>query len=171
MKTKYTAVFAIAMLFIFVGAIQAQYNFYPDSRWSVSSAVYPSGSYVQLPTAPPTPLPVTQTRVYQTPIGVLSVNPSIQILPNNSWTQTEVPIVCCRTNQALMFASSNSVPITGATINSGSYISTNSGLNWFGQEYINNGNTANQRGDPGPTYDKNQRVIFTHLAASQYGAV
>ena len=69
-----------------------------------------------------------------------------------------------------MFGSSNVV--SGSTINSSSFISTNGGLVWTGQDYINNGNPNNQRGDPGPAYDKNGTIIFTHLSsATNFGSL
>lgn len=163
--------FILLILFVSLGKNFTQIRYADnDPRWNrLVTAVYPSGQYVQLPQKM---LKVAHIapRVIRTPYEVLLVNPSIQVLPSAGTSQTEVPLVACRTNPNLMFGSSNAV--SGSTINSGSYITTNGGVSWFGSNMINNGNTSNQRGDPGPTYDKNQRVIFTHLSsASTFGSV
>jgi hypothetical protein len=136
-----------------------------------STVILATGVY---PSLPPLVMDVPRipTKIIRTPYEVLVINPNpnIRVLPTTSTTQTEVPLVCSRANQNLMFGSSNAV--TGSTINSGSYITTNGGLNWFGQEYINNGNTNNQRGDPGPAYGMNSRLIFTHLSSNtNFGGV
>ena len=142
-------------------------------RWNnnPSTVIYATGEY---PSLPPLVLDVPRipTKIIRTPSEVLVINPNpnIRVLPSTSTTQTEVPLVCSRINPNFMFGSSNAV--TGSTINSGSYITTNGGLNWFGSNIINNGNTNNQRGDPGPTIDKDQRVIFTHLSSNtNFGGV
>jgi subtilisin-like proprotein convertase family protein len=134
-----------------------------------STVILATGEY---PSLPPIVLDVPRipTKIIRTPYEVLVVNPSIRVLPSTSTTETELPLVSSRVNPNFMFGSSNAV--TGSSINSGSYITTNSGVNWFGSNMINNGNTSNQRGDPGPTIDKNQRVIFTHLSSNtNFGSV
>jgi subtilisin-like proprotein convertase family protein len=136
-----------------------------------STVILATGEY---PSLPPLVLDVPRipTKIIRTPYEILIVNPNpnIRVLPSASTTQTELPLVSSRVNPNFMFGSSNAV--TGSSINSGSYITTNGGVNWFGSNMINNGNTNNQRGDPGPTIDKDQRVIFTHLSSSvNFGGV
>ena len=129
-----------------------------------------SGVYNQLPVGGnDNYIPTTQPRYFYSPQGVTAVNPSFRIFPSTI-TQNEVIIVCQRTNQSRMFASANTIP--GSTINAGDYYTTNNGLNWAGYDYINNGNTANQRSDPGPAYDKNGVILFTHITSTtNFGAV
>ena len=171
MNSKHKLLAFLCLLFFVTGLAKAQLYNVNNARWNWdprTSAVYPSGQYVMLPLN--NKVPQGETQVIHSPQGILLVYPNIQVLPSTSTTETEVPLVTCRTNPNLMFGSSNAV--NGSTINSGSYISTNGGASWIGGNTINNGNTNNQRGDPGPTYDKNQTVIFTHLSsASNFGGV
>jgi hypothetical protein len=127
------------------------------------------GVYNQLPMGNDNYIPSTQPRYLMSPLGVTAVNPSFRIFPS-SVTQNEVIIVCCRTNQGRMFASANT--IAGSWINAGDYYTTNSGLNWAGHDSIQNGMWNNQRSDPGPAYDKNGVVLFTHITSTtNFGGV
>ena len=140
-----------------------------SSRWNnPGTYIMSSGNYVPLPSETYVQ-PVTAPRKVSTPQGDLVVAPNIRVLPGTV-SQTEVPITISRANPLLMFGSSNAV--NGSTINSGSYMTTDGGNSWFGTNTINNGNTANQRGDPGPAYGKDSRLIFTHLSStSNFGGV
>jgi len=164
---------ALSALAIFVigFVILTGQKFDENPRWVNNPAFSEmrQGVYNQLPTGNEIYIPTTSPRYIMSPMGVTAVNPSFRIFPS-SITQNEVIIVCCRTNQSWMFASANTIP--GSTINAGDYYTTNSGLNWAGYDYINNGNTANQRSDPGPAYDKNGVILFTHItSATNFGAV
>jgi hypothetical protein len=167
-KLIFLLIFAVFGYLVFTGQKSDD-----SPQWdnNPSTVVHALGNYAPLP---PVVYDVDRipTKIIRTPYEVLVINPNpnIRVLPSTSTAQTEVPLVCCRVNQSFMFGSSNAV--TGSTINSGSYITTNGGLNWFGSNIINNGNTNNQRGDPGPTIDKDQRVIFTHLSSNtNFGSV
>jgi hypothetical protein len=132
----------------------------------LATGEYPSFPYLVLD------FPRIPTKIVRTPYEsiVINSNPNIRVHPSATTTQTEVPLVCSRVNQNFMFGSSNA--ITGFTINSGSYITTNGGVNWFGSDNINTVNANNQRGDPGPAIGMNSRLIFTHLSsASNFGNV
>ena len=143
-----------------------------NPKWDQTpyTVFYPLGGYTPLPQQV---LPVprsTAPRAVRTKDEVLIIYPNIQVLPSPGVLQIETPIVACRNNPMLMFGSSNI--IQGGQINAGSFITTNGGVSWTGTNYINNGNTANQRSDPGPAYDKNQRLIFTHITSNtNFGAV
>ena len=153
-------------LMIFTGQ-----KFEDNPRWVNNPAFTEmrQGVYNQLPVNQEVYIPTTSPRYVMSPSGVTAVNPSFRVFPSTI-TQNEVIIVCCRTNQSWMFASANTIP--GSTINAGDYYTTNSGVNWAGFDYINNGNTANQRSDPGPAYDKNGVLLFTHItSATNFGAV
>jgi hypothetical protein len=164
MKHKLSFSFVLLVLFLLGSNSFAQDN----SKWNSSTVIMANGNYVPLPQQPYTN-PVTEPRKVSTKDGVVVVFPNIRVLPGST-SQTEVPLTISRVNPLLMFGSSNAV--AGSTINSGSYITTNGGSSWFGTNTINNGNTTNQRGDPGPIYGKDSRIIFTHLqSASNFGPV
>jgi hypothetical protein len=170
MKLKHTIPVSVCVLLFLNGLVYTQDKKPESQRWNnMSTVVYATGEYISLPQKI---LPVDRPNVPHiiiTPYEALTVYPNIQVLPSTTTTQTEVPLVCSRVNPNFMFGSSNAV---SGTINSGSYITTNGGLNWFGSNIINNGNPNNQRGDPGPTIDKNQRVIFTHISSAiNFGSV
>ena len=159
-------VFLTALLCISSIAVSQDNN---DSRWNnPSSVVMAYGDYVPLPFVP-YENPVTQPWTVSTAQGNFLVFPNIRVLPTSN-QQTEVPLVISRNTPTFMFGSSNRT--SGSDINSGSYITTNGGVTWFGQDFINNGNTNNQRGDPGPAIGKDNRVIFTHLSSNtNFGGV
>jgi subtilisin-like proprotein convertase family protein len=167
-KLTFLFFFAVCCFMIFTGQKSDD-----SPAWSnnPSTVILATGEYPSLPTAV-NDIPRIPTKVFRTPYEILVVNPNpnIRVLPSTSTTQTEVPLVCSRVNPSFMFGSSNAV--SGSTINSGSYITTNSGVNWFGSNIINNGNTNNQRGDPGPAIGMNSRLIFTHLSSNtNFGGV
>jgi hypothetical protein len=156
----------LLLLFALAGNVYSQGdNSLNNARWNqMSTAVYPSDNYVQLPQKY---LPVERSmvpRVIKTPNEVLVVNPNIQVFPSPGVLQIETPIVTNRVNPSIMFGSSNI--ISGGQINAGSFGTTDGGVTWTGANFINNGNSANQRSDPGPTIDKNQRLIFTHITSN-----
>ncbi len=166
-KINFLFLFALCGYLVFTG----QKSDSPQWDNNPSTVVRAIGDYAPLPPVI-YDVPRIPGKIIRTPYEVLVVNPNpnIRVLPSTSSAQTEVPLVCSRVNQNFMFGSSNAV--TGSSINSGSYITTNGGVNWFGSNVINNGNTNNQRGDPGPAIDKNVRVIFTHLSSSSnFGGV
>ena len=62
--------------------------------------------------------------------------------------------------------------MTGPTINSGCFVSTDNGSSWGGYQVINSNNPNDQRGDPGPAVDKNMNFIFSHLTSTtNFGGV
>jgi hypothetical protein len=154
------------MLILLAGITVAQ----ETPRWNdPSTAVMATGNYTPLPNTPAVTQVTFQPRRFETPQGVYLAYPNIRVVPT-SWQQTEVPLVISRNTPNLMFGSSNAT--SGSSINSGSYMSTNSGTTWFGYDYINNGNTNNQRGDPGPAWCGANRLIFTHLSSTvMFGSV
>src|SRR3990172_2056281 len=159
-------VFLTALLCISSIAVSQDNN---DSRWNnPSSVVMAYGDYVPLPFQP-YENPVTQPWTVSTAQGNFLVFPNIRVLPTSN-QQAEVPLVISRNTPTFMFGSSNRT--SGSNINSGSYITTDGGATWFGQDFINNGNTNNQRGDPGPAIGKDNRLIFTHLSSNtNFGGV
>ena len=143
-----------------------------DPRWNTPrTPAMMSGDYA--------PLPYTGTDIKQftyspriniTPIGVLTTFPNVRVLPSTATVQTEVILVRNPNNPNFLFGSSNSS--RSSFINSGSYRTTDGGLTWIGSDSINAPNLNDQRGDPGPTIDKNNTIIFTHLSsATNFGGV
>lgn len=116
----------------------------------------------------------TQEYFYNTPNGILVVNPSFRVLPRiggttatNSW-QSEVIIYRHPLNPLIMYGSSNAVTNPAGTlfISEGTYVTTNGGTSWFGSDTMKNtGGTilTGHGGDPGPVIDKNGNFIITHL--------
>ena len=162
----------LSLLFLFLSGIcYSQINNYvTDPRGNNhSTVVYPIGNYSMLP-QPMIPVFHPQPKVVMTPFEILTVYPNIQVHPSSTTTQTETPLVSGRGNNNFMFGSS--IAITGLNTNCGSYISTNGGYTWFGQDYINTGNPNNERGDPAPVIDKNGRVVFAHFTSNtNFGSV
>ena len=98
-------------------------------RWSqFSTAVYPDGKYVQLPNQPDRVVTFSDApRYVNSPSGVLAVNPSVRVLPSTTWAQTELYLASNKANRNVMFGSSNNV--SGSSINSGCFVTTNNGVN------------------------------------------
>ena len=147
-------------------SLLAQDNYHYDgAKWfePVKTAVKFSGNYPHLPqkTIEINHPPPKEIRTHD---EILTLYPNIQVLPSQDISQTETPLVSGRANPNFLFGSSNA--ISNSAINSGSYISVNGGYAWTGNDFINNGNQNNQRGDPAPVIDKNNRVIFTHLTSN-----
>ncbi|MBK8981036.1 MAG: exo-alpha-sialidase [Ignavibacteria bacterium] len=143
-----------------------------DPRWNnPRTPAMMSGDY--------SPLPYTGNDIKQftyspriniTPIGVLTTFPNVRVLPSTATVQSEVIIVRNPNNPSFLFGSSNAS--RSSFINSGSYRSTDGGLTWIGSDSINAPNFNDQRGDPGPTIDKNNTILFTHLTSNtNFGGV
>ena len=108
--------------------------------------------------------PVTQPKIYHTPIGTMAVNPNVRVYPSLN-QQCEIYMTRDPNNPMTLYVASQNIT-GGASINAGTYVSTNGGLNWFGSDSMAAGSTADQRGDPGPVIDRNGRFIYTHLTSS-----
>ncbi len=142
-------------------------------RWNLDprSVVNLSGDYIPLPAIETDIMQFTFTpKTVITPIGVLTTFPNVRAHPSTVTQQSELPIVRNPINPNILFGSSNSAH--GNFINSAAYVSTDGGLTWRGSDTINAPNLNDQRGDPGPTIDKDGRIILTHLTSiSNFGGV
>jgi len=140
-------------------------------RWSGITHLYPVPNYSPLPVAPDRFVAYsTVPRIYNTPVGHVMVNPSVRVLPSTATAQSELYLASNKANRNVLFGSSNNV--TGSTINSGCFVSSDNGTTWGGWQVINEPSSADQRGDPGPVVDKNMRLVFSHLtSASNFGGV
>ncbi len=146
-----------------------------DPGWNNprSSAVYPNGNYQSLPIVKSEINQFTfSPRTIITPIGVLTITPNLRVHPSSTTQQSECPIVRHPLNPNIMFGSSNSINNSNNFINSGVYVTTDGGVTWFGSDTVNAPSRLDQRGDPGPTIDKDGRFIFTHLSSAlNFGSV
>lgn len=145
-------------------------------RWNKDprTTINLSGEYSQLPVMTNDIKQFTfYPKTIVTPIGVLTTFPNVRVLPNTVTQQSEVPIVRNPNNPNILFGSSNSARTSGGSfINSGCYVSTDGGLTWRGSDSIKAPNFNDQRGDPGPAIDKDNRFIFTHLTSTtNFGSV
>lgn len=166
MNLKRVSALVILFLFYFNSNTIAQSISNSDEiKWfePLITAVKFSGNYPHLPQKIIS-ISHPQPKEIRTRDEILTLYPNIQVLPSPDISQTETPLVSSRVNPNFLFGSSNAISTT--SINSGSYISINGGYAWTGYNYINNGNSNNQRGDPAPVIDKNNRVIFTHLTSN-----
>ena len=106
----------------------------------------------------------TQSRVVHTRSGDVVVGPNFRPYPTTSTNQSEVIIVRHPIYQNIMFASANMTTMGSPLfISEGVYVTTNSGISWFGSDTLNCTPTTGHGGDPGPTIDKDGRFIMTHL--------
>ncbi len=143
-----------------------------DPRWNnPRTAINLSGEYMPLPSINNDIRQFTYSpKANITPIGVLVTFPNVRVLPSTVTQQSENPIVRNPANPLILFGSSNSAH--GSFINSASYVSTDGGVTWHGSDTIRTAILSDQRGDPGPTIDKNGRFIFTHLSSTlNFGSV
>ena len=109
----------------------------------------------------------TQPRIVHTRSGDVVVGPNFRPHPTTNTTQSEVIIVRHPINQGILFAGSNAVKIGSPLfISEGVYVSTNTGLSWYGTDTLSGAPIQYQRGDPGPTIDKDGRFIMTHLGTA-----
>ncbi len=151
-------------------------NIFTQEKWSVDprmTAVYATGSYVQLPQVKTnfTPAP-QQTRIIRTPYDVLVIPPNFRPHPDAGATQSECPLVRDKQLPNILFGSANTVwPPNGFSgIGEGVYVTTNGGTSWYGYDTINGGTPINNHGgDPGPAIDKNGTFIMSHLGYTSAG--
>ncbi|MDQ3019581.1 MAG: T9SS type A sorting domain-containing protein [Bacteroidota bacterium] len=85
--------------------------------------------------------------------------PNFRIYPSQT-NQIEPAIVRHPTNPDIMFTSA--FTIRQAFKSEGVYMTTNGGLNWYGNDTCTGSPISNHGGDPGPIIDKDGRLILTH---------
>ena len=156
-------------LFLLTGILLSQEKWSIDPR---STQIYGTGQYTPLPQVPDNYVNPNHTvRVVKTFNGTYLVNPNFRVHPSTNTTQSEVIICRSPINQAIMFGSSNAVyPVGGFSfLSEGVYVSTNSGVNWFGWDSVHSTPLSGHGGDPGPTIDKNGTFIISHLGYPQAG--
>jgi len=123
--------------------------------------IYQQGTYTPLPQSD-NYIFSNETRYISTPNGVFAVSPNFRVHPS-AGTQSEVPITRHPLNQAIMLGSANTYR-GGSTFSTGVYVTTNSGVTWFGSDTLNNGGFNS--GDPGPMIDKNGTFLMSYITTT-----
>ncbi|MCI0715698.1 MAG: T9SS type A sorting domain-containing protein [Chlorobi bacterium] len=98
-------------------------------------------------------------KVYQTDNLVITVGPSIRVLPSANAQQDEIILVRHPSNQNIMFGGANTT--VSGIFAQGGYITTDGGATWSGNNMLPPFTQSSS--DPGPTIDKNGVIIFTVL--------
>jgi subtilisin-like proprotein convertase family protein len=140
------------LLLIFISSLS-----FSQVPWSTVKP--PIGRYVKLPNnITPWTNPNTQTMVYYTPAGVMSVGPNVRVLPNSS-EQDELYLSYNPQVPNVMFGSANTT--VGSSYGQGVYVTTNAGVTWYGTDLMPN--EPSSTSDPAPAIDKNGIFVFTSL--------
>ncbi len=163
MKLKFTMLVSAGMLLFLSYLSNAQEKWNIDPRMT---QVYATGTYVELPQKNLNFKPFsTQPRMVHTRIGDFQINANVRVHPDAGATQSEVAICRHPLNQAIMFGSANTVWPSGgfSGISEGVYVTTNSGVDWFGWDSVRSPVISGHGGDDGPTIDKNGVFIISHL--------
>lgn len=87
---------------------------------------------------------------------------NFQIFPSTI-TQTEPVIAIGKTTPQIFFASAVTINTTNAFRSEGVYVSTNSGISWFGSDTCVGQSVINHGGDPGVAITANNRLVLTHI--------
>ena len=150
-------IFLLLAYFLLLNLASAQEKWSQDPR--IMAKLKPT-NYAKLPEINFTYFnPNTVTRVLYTPAGTLVVSPNIRVLPNSN-QQNEVILVSNPVNPLIMFGSANTT-VGSSAYGQGMYITTNGGVNWFGNDILPN--LPSSVSDPAPVIDKNGVFIFTTL--------
>jgi subtilisin-like proprotein convertase family protein len=151
-------------------ALFLNHSFAQDNpRWNLdpSTFVFPTGSYVPLPQDMNAyVLPKTEPRTIVTNFGTFVVNVNVRPHPSNLNQQCECYFARSPINQLFMIVANQPIRNTNNYINAGIYFTTDGGLTWNGSDTLPAPASNDQRGDPGPTIDKNGRIIYTHLTSN-----
>lgn len=95
----------------------------------------------------------------------LCIGENFRIYPSNV-SQTEVFAVTHPFNPDIIFASANTIVFTPFFISEGIYVTTDSGLNWFGSDTCKGAPITLHGGDPGVTINKDGTFILTRRGFS-----
>lgn len=98
-----------------------------------------------------------------------SISPSFRIFPSDSVHQYEPIIVVSPQNPMIMFCSGNTFNPSAFFWSEGVYVTTNGGLNWFGNDMCTGNPINNHGGDPGIVIDKNGVFLLKHIGNNNLG--
>ncbi len=146
--------FAVLLIAIFALAnVQAQ------EKWSTTRKPV-MGSYTKLPSETNSWQNTNRTiQVYNLNNMVITVGPSVRVLPTANAQQDEIILVRHPLNQNIMFGGANTT--AGGVYGQGGYLTTDGGATWTGNNLLSPFTQSSS--DPGPTIDKNGVIIFTTL--------
>jgi Neuraminidase (sialidase) len=93
---------------------------------------------------------------------------SFRIYPSTI-TQSEPIITSSKINPNLFFGSAVTFNTSSAFRSEGVYVSTDSGLTWFGSDTCKGALIINHGGDPGVVITPNNRLVLTHIGSVFFG--
>ncbi|MCC6865528.1 MAG: T9SS type A sorting domain-containing protein [Ignavibacteria bacterium] len=130
-----------------------------QEKWSSTrKPIY--GNYVNLPSENHSWQNANKSiKIYDFSNMVISVGPSIRVLPTSNAQQDEIILVRHPSNQNIMFGGANTT--AGGIYGQGGYWTTDGGSTWSGNNLLPPFTQSSS--DPGPTIDKNGVIIFTTL--------
>jgi hypothetical protein len=146
--------FALLLVIIFTAvSLNAQ------EKWS-STKKPVNGTYSKLPSETNAWQNLNKTtEFYTTDNMVITVSPSVRVLPTANAQQDEIVLVRHPTDQNFMFGGANTT--AAGVYGQGGYWTTNGGVSWTGNNLLSPFTQSSS--DPGPTIDKNGVIIFTTL--------
>ncbi len=146
---------------MFLSVVLLYVNIYSQEQWSASrKPVY--GSYVKLPSEENSWINQNKSyRFLNYDNMVITVGPSIRVLPSSIAQQDEVILVRHPVNQNIMLGGANT-SVTGVW-GQGGFWTTDGGVTWDGKNLLPPFSTT--ASDPAPTIDKNGVFIFTAIDA------
>ncbi len=146
-----------------------RWNTHPSMRIN-ETPLTPADQYSQLPVGVDAGPVINEPQFINSPHGVYVVNTPFRMVPRTTGMQSEVIMTRHPTNQNILFGSANTTSgASGAApFSVGWYVSTNGGTTWFGGDTIrnNSGTGLFNFGDPGPTIDKDGRIIESFIITS-----
>lgn len=154
----------IVVFMVFTGQ-KSQDTDVNNIRWNKDprlTRMYPVGDYVQLPFDNSNNVNMkfsTEPRTVQGETDAYVISPNFMVHPSFN-TQSETPISRHPTNANIMFAAANTFG-GGSSFTTGTYVTTDGGVTWFGSDTISIG-TFNS-GDPAPIIDKDGRFIISYI--------
>jgi hypothetical protein len=92
-----------------------------------------------------------------------NVTQSFRVFPSDTAVQYEPVIVVSPLNPMVMFCSCNTYNSAAFFFSEGVYVTTNGGLNWFGNDICTGAPISNHGGDPGIAIDKNGVFLLKHI--------
>jgi len=155
-KLKHTQMKLFALLLVI---IFSAVNISAQEKWS-STRKPVTGDYSKLPSENYSwQNPNKTTKVYTYENMLITVGPSIRVLPTANAQQDEIVLVRHPSNQNIMFGGANTT--AGGVYGQGGYWTTDGGATWTGNNLLSP--FTQNSSDPGPTIDKNGVIIFTTL--------
>ncbi len=146
----------LAVLFLIIFTFSGVYS---QEKWSTTRKPV-MGNYVKLPSENYAWQNNNRTTQFYTYDNiVITVGPSIRVLPTSNAQQDEIILVRHPSNQNIMFGGANTT--VGGVFGQGGYWTTDGGSTWSGNNLLPPFTQSSS--DPGPAIDKNGVIIFSTL--------